>query len=163
MPTELHATICNLIDKSLAGAASPQEEQAIREHLPTCADCTEYLDASHRAIAGLDVFRFEVDPNLESKILVSLAARAQQLQAKNTEHGPVREWSWVAAVVLTIAGSFAAFEFGGVAASLLHIEPARWQIGFTTIWILPSLFVCLLFLLLPAATSTAVHEKGMSL
>ena len=163
MPTELHATICNLIDKSLAGAASPQDEQAIREHLATCADCTEYLEASHRAIVGLDGFRFEVDPNLESKILVSLAARAQQLEAKNTDRGPVREWSWVAAVVLTIAGSFTAFELGGVAASLLHIEPARWQIGFTTMWILPSLFVCLLFLLLPAATPSGVHEKGLSL
>ena len=163
MRTEFHATICNLIDKSLAGTASPEEQQSVREHLASCSTCSGYLEASNRAIAGLDGVRFEVDPELESKVLISLAARAQRLEAKNVERGRVREWSWLAAVILTVTGSFAASQLEGVAAPILHIEPAQWQIGLTTFWILPSFFVCLLFLLLPASISTGVHEKGLSL
>jgi anti-sigma factor RsiW len=163
MPTERHATICNLIDKSLAGATSPAEEQSLCEHLATCAACAEYLEASNRAIAGLNGFRFEVDPGLESKVLASLAARARQMEAKHARRGAPGGWTWLAAVALTVAGSFAALQLGGIAASFLHIEPAQLQVGLTTFWILPSFFVCLLLLLLPATSSSRLNEKGLSL
>ena len=160
MPTEGH--VHQLIDKSLAGAASQEEEQSLRAHLATCPECSEYLEASNRAITGLDGFRFEVDPALEGKVLASLAARAQQLEAKHTQRG--RLWATcVLAIALTVAGSFVASQLGGLAATAFHIQPAQLQVGVTAFWILPSFFICLLFLLLPASLSSRVTEKGLSL
>jgi anti-sigma factor RsiW len=161
MPTEGHAPFCHIIDKSLAGAATPKEEHTLREHLATCAECSEYLEASHRAIAGLDGFRFEADSALESKVLASLAARAHHLEVK--QHGQLRGWSWLAAVALTVMGSLAALLLGGVAAPVFHVQPAQFQVGVTAFWIVPSFFVCLLFLVLPAASSSRSNEKGLSL
>ena len=162
MPTERHAAICQLIDKSLAGAASPAEEQAVRDHLTTCAACSVYLEASNRAIGGLDGFRFEVDPALESKVLASLTARARQLEASG--HSRRRLWfGCLAAIALTVLGSIAALLLGGVAAPVIHVQPAQLQAGLTAFWILPSFFICLLFLLLPASTSARANGKGISL
>jgi len=48
-----HPTFCALIDKSLAGAATPEEEQSLREHLAGCAPCAEHLDATRRVVSGL--------------------------------------------------------------------------------------------------------------
>ena len=47
MQVDRHQRIRHIIDQSLAGAASSQEEQTLREHLLTCAQCKEYLDASN--------------------------------------------------------------------------------------------------------------------
>jgi predicted anti-sigma-YlaC factor YlaD len=163
MPTERHAAICQIIDKSLAGVAMPEEERTLREHLVTCTQCSEYLEASNRAIAGLDGFRFEMDPALESKVMASVAARAQQLEAKHTQRGRLRRWSWLAAVALTVIGSFTALQLGGIAAPVFHVAPAQLQVGLTAFWIVPSFFVCLLFLLLPARSVSRGDEKGFSL
>ena len=160
MPTERHMQ--ELIDKSLAGAASFEEEQSLRAHLATCAACSEYLGVSNRAIGGLDGFRFEVDPALESKVLASLAVRAQQLEAKHTQRG--RVWgTCLLAIALTVAGSFVVSQLGGLAASAFHIQPAQLQVGVTAFWILPSFLVCVLFLLLPASLTSRANEKGLSL
>ena len=162
MPTERHAPICHLIDKSLAGAATPQEEQTLREHLGTCSACSEYLEASNRAVAGLDGFRFEMDPALESKVLASLTARAQQLETA----GISRRRLWMgclAALALTLVGSIAALLLGDIAAPVFHVEPMQLQVGLTAFWIVPSFFVCLLFLLLPASSLARTDEKGLSL
>ena len=67
MQIDRHHEIRHIIDRSLVGEASSQEEQALREHLLTCAPCQEYLNASHRAIAGLAGFSFEVNPDLHSE------------------------------------------------------------------------------------------------
>lgn len=159
MPTERHAPICQLIDKSLAGTATPAEEQTLRAHLATCSACSEYLKASNRAIAGLDGFRFEVDHALESKVLASLAVRAQQMEIAAIRRERLW-WGWLAAVALTAVGSVLALELGGLAAPLFHVEPVQLQVGLTAFWILPSFFVCVLFLLLPASAS---RRKGFSL
>jgi hypothetical protein len=84
MPADRHESICHIIDKSLAGGASVQEEQSLREHLLTCAPCGEYLAASNRAIAGLQGFSFDMDPELDRRVLASLAVRAQQLEANGS-------------------------------------------------------------------------------
>lgn len=159
MPTEPHAHLCHLIDKSLAGAASPEEEQTLRAHLAICASCNKYLEASNRAIAGLDGLRFGVDPTLEAKVLASLALRAHQLEEK---HNRLRGWGWLAAVALTVVGSFAASQLGSLAAPIFHVDPVQVRVGLTTFWILPSFFVCLLFLLLPASSSPQRNKKGRS-
>jgi predicted anti-sigma-YlaC factor YlaD len=162
MPTERHAPICQLIDKSLAGAASAPEEKMLREHLATCTACSDYRDATARAIAGLEEIRFDVDPGLDRKVLAALALRAQQLETKQTSR--VRLWSTsLLALLLTVVGSFAAAQLGGVVAAAFHIQPAQLQLGLTLFWITPSLCLCLLFVLLPMSPVLAANRKGLSL
>src|ERR1700733_11020357 len=114
MQADRHHEIRRIIDRSLEGAASLQEEQTLREHLLICAPCQEYLNASHRAIAGLGGFSFEVNPDLHRKVLAALTVRAQKLDSKRAGQKPML-WSFAAALVLTICGSFAAARFSGLA------------------------------------------------
>ena len=87
MQVDRHQEIRHLIDRSLVGATSSQEEQTLREHLLTCVTCQEYLNASHQAIAGLGGFSFEVNPDLHGKVLAALTLRAQQLESNK---GPAK-------------------------------------------------------------------------
>ncbi|MGI8771667.1 MAG: hypothetical protein ACR2JE_09535 [Acidobacteriaceae bacterium] len=161
MQVDRHESICQIIDKSLVGGASVQELQSLREHLLTCAPCRDYQNVCNRAIAGLGDFSFEMDPGLDRKVLASLALRAQQLEAKRL-HRQQLWWSCLIAVMLTVVGSFAASQFGGLAAGLFHVEPAQMQFGLTAFWIAPSLCVCLLFLLLPVSLTGGMNKKGLS-
>jgi hypothetical protein len=156
MQTDRHQPICHLIDKSLVGAASLEEEQTLREHLLACTACNEYLAASHRAIAGLGGFSFEVDPGLEEKVLASLAR--QQSDSKQNHSMPVW-WSRLAALVLTIAGSFAVSRLADRAAPVLHMQATQIQLGLAAFWIAPSVCFFLLFLVL----SVSPNKKGLSL
>jgi predicted anti-sigma-YlaC factor YlaD len=158
-----HQSIRRIIDQSLAGAAvSAQEQQTLREHLGTCAVCRQYLDTSNRAIASLGEFSFAIDPGLDSKVLASLAQRAQQLEAESLRHK--RLWlTSLLAVALTVIGSLAATQLGSLAAATFHIQPAQLHLGLATFWIAPSLCFCLLFLLLPVAPALFGHKKGLSL
>jgi hypothetical protein len=160
MQTDRHDQICQIIDKSLAGATSQDQEQILRDHLRACAPCTEYLDASNRAIATLGGFSFDVDPGLDAKVLASLTQRAQELETKPVSR---RHMAWVCliAVLLTAAGSFTASRFGGLVSAVFHLQHAQWQFGLVAFWIVPSLCLCLLFVLL--SVSHAGNEKGLSL
>ena len=161
MPTERHAPICQLIDKSLAGATSAQQERTLRDHLATCTACSDYRNATARAISGLQGIRFDVDPGLDRKVLAALALRAQQLEAKQTSRK--RLWSTaLLALLLTVVGSFAATQLGDVATAF-HIQPAQLQLGLTLFWITPSLCLCLLFVLLPMSPVLAANRKGLPL
>lgn len=162
MQTNRHQSIWHIIDKSLAGEALAQEEQALREHLRTCAACSDYLDASNRAIANLEGFRFDVDPGLNSKVLASLALRSQQLDAERIQRKRLL-LSCVIALVFTVVGSFAASQLGSFAAAVFHLEPARIQFGLVTFWIAPSLCFCLLLLLLPVSPALWMNKKGIPL
>jgi predicted anti-sigma-YlaC factor YlaD len=160
-----HSLFRQIIDQSLAqslgGAPSPQDQQTLREHLPTCAACQHYLDASSRAIAALGDFSFAIDPALEGKVLASIAARAQQLEAASLHRR--RLWTTsLLAVVLTIVGSIAASQLGTLAAPALHIDPAQLHLGLATFWIAPSVLICLL-LLLPGFQTVLGSRKGLSL
>jgi predicted anti-sigma-YlaC factor YlaD len=168
MPTEHtqsdHASIRRLIDQSLAGAASaqePQAQQALREHLSTCAACRQHLDLSNRAIAGLGDFSFPLDPGLDSKVLAAVAARAQQLEAAHLQRKRLWTTSCLA-LVLTIIGSFAATQLGSLAAPVFHFQPAQLHLGLAAFWIAPSVCFCLLFLLLPMSARFS-RKKGLSL
>lgn len=161
MQVDRHQEIRHIIDRSLVGAASSQEEQTLREHLLTCAACQEYLRASNQAIAGLGGFSFEVSPDLHGKVLAALTLRAEQLETNRIRQRPML-WSYLAAIVLTVAGSFAAARFSGVAGAVLHVEPEPLHIGLLALWIVPSLCFCLLFPVLHRLSVGWTNEKGLS-
>lgn len=155
-----HSSIRLIIDKSLAGAASPQEQQTLREHLTTCAVCAQYLDASNRAIASLADFSFAIDPALDSKVLASIAQRAQQLEAARAHRNRLWATSCLA-LLLTVIGSITASQLGTLAAATFHLEPAQLHLGLATFWIAPSILICML-LLLPGFQVVLGSRKGLS-
>jgi hypothetical protein len=161
MQVDRHQEIRHIIDRSLVGAASSQEEQTLREHLLTCAACQEYLNASHKAIAGLGGFSFEVNPDLHERVLAALTLRAQQLETTRVQQRPML-WSYLAALMLTVAGSFTAARFSGLAGAVFHLEPEPLHIGLLALWIVPSLCFCLLFPILHRLSLGWMNEKGLS-
>ena len=156
-----HSLFGHIIDKSLAGAASPQEQQTLRAHLATCAACQQYLDASNRAVAALSDFSFAIDPALDSKVLAAIAARAHQLEVASLHRRRLGAASLLA-LVLTIVGSIAASKLGSLAAPAFHLDPARLHLGLAAFWITPSVLICML-LLLPGFQSLLGSRKGLSL
>ena len=151
-----------LIDKSLVGAASPQEKQTLREHLVACAPCAEHLEASRRIVAGLEGFSFALGPALDSKVLAAVTLRAQQLETSRIRRRQMG-WGGLLALLLTAIGSFAASQLGSLAAPALHLDPAQMRFGLAAFWITPSLFICLLLLLPPASLNQWSSKKGLSL
>ncbi len=156
MQTDRHQPIRQMIDKSLVGTASLQEQQTLREHLLVCSSCNEYLGASHRAIAGLGGFSFDVDPALQERVLASLAQ--QPGETRRILPMPLW-WSRVAALVLTMAGSLAASRLAGLAAPVFRLQAAQIQLGVAAFWIVPSVCFCLLFFVL----SVSPNKKRLSL
>ena len=148
MQADDHAIMRDVIDKTLAGAVSPEEEQSLREHLPACAQCQEYLNAGSRVVTGLGGFSFEVQPELQVKVLASLTLRAEQLEAAQPSRRRM-VWGCIAAVVLLVTGSAVAAQFGNLAAGSLHLQPNQVQRVLMAVWVLPSLCFALLFPLLP--------------
>jgi predicted anti-sigma-YlaC factor YlaD len=148
MKIDPHATIRDVIDKTLAGGASPEEDQSLQEHLATCAQCQEYLSAGTRVIASLGGFSFDVDPGLERKVLRSLSVRAQQLETAQAHRRRI-VWGCVGALVLLMTGSWVALEFGNLVAAALNLPPMQVLRLLLLVWVLPSLFLSLLFPVLP--------------
>lgn len=157
-----HPSFCALIDKSLAGAASAQEEQSLREHLAACAPCAEHLEATRRVVAGLEGFSFELGPALDSKVYAAVALRAQQLETSRIRRRQMG-WGGLLALLLTAVGSLAVSRLGSLAAPALHLDPAQMRFGLAAFWITPSLFVCMLLLLLPTFHAGLGNKKGLSL
>jgi Putative zinc-finger len=151
-----------MIDESLAGAIPAEREQSLREHLDTCAPCQEYLSASKRVIAGLGGFYFEVDPSLNARVFASLRLRAQRVQAAQPGR---RRWVLIslAAVVLTMGGSFVDLQFGDLIASVFDIQRMQVQQVLLAFWIVPSLCVLLLFPLLPLLSKAGTHREERTL
>jgi hypothetical protein len=161
MNIDNHESFHHMIDETLAGRISARREQSLREHLDTCAPCQEYLSASNRVIAGLGGFSFEVNPTLNARIFSSLRLRAQQLQAAQPGR---RRWALisVAAVVLTIGGSFFDLQFGALLASVFDIQRIQVRQVLLAFWIVPSLCVLLLFPLLPLLSKAGTRrEEGI--
>jgi Putative zinc-finger len=162
MNIEDHKSFRHMIDESLAGAISAEREESLRDHLETCAPCQEYLSASNRVIAGLGGFSFEVDPTLNARVFASLKLRAQQVQAAQ----PSRlRWVLIslAAVVLTMGGSFVDLQFGRLLASVFDIQRRQVQLGLLDFWIVPSLCVLLLFPLLPLLSKASTYREERTL
>jgi hypothetical protein len=157
-----HESFQHMIDESLAGVIAAEREQSLREHLDTCAPCQEYLRASNRVLAGLGGFSFEVDPSLNAKVLASLRRPAPRLESAQSGH---RRWALIslAAVVLTMGGSFFDLQFGRLIASAFDIQRMHVQQGLLAFWIVPSLCVLLLFPLLPLLSKTGTYREERTL
>jgi len=151
-----------LIRISLAGDISGHEEQSLRQHLLTCSACQQYLDASNRAIAGLGEFSFDTDPNLPDKIIAALTIRTAQLETQRLSHRQLA-WSYVAALILTLAGSFSAMQLGDRFATAFSATHQQVQLGLIAMWIVPSVCFCLLLPTLPMMSKRWMHAKGVSL
>jgi hypothetical protein len=162
MNTDHHQRFQHMIDESLAGGISAEREQSLREHLNTCAPCQQYLSASNRVIAGLGGFSFEVDPTLGARVLASLWRPAQRIQAAQPGR---RRWASisVAAVILTIGGSFVDLQISGLIASVFDIQRMEVRQGLLAFWIVPSLCVLLLFPLLPLLSKAGTHREERTL
>jgi hypothetical protein len=162
MNTDHHESFQRMIDESLAGAISAEREQSLCEHLDTCVPCQEYLSASDRVIAGLGGFSFEVNPTLNARVLSGLRLRAQQVRAAQPGR---RRWALIslAAVVLTMVGSFVDLQFGNLIASVFDIQRAQVQRGLLAFWIVPSLCVFLLFPLLPSLSKAGTRREERTL
>ncbi len=156
MHIDLHQVMRQIIDQSLLGEASVHEQQTLREHLASCAACQDYLNACNRVVAGLGGFSFEIDPALQEKVLGSLTQRAQQL-ALSSKPRPMW-WSYLAAILLTVCGSFVVARGSGLASAAFHLEPASLHAGVLALWIIPSLCFCLLF---PVLHRLSTGAKGI--
>jgi anti-sigma factor RsiW len=158
MNIEDHTTFRHMLDESLAGAISAEREESLRDHLETCAPCQEYLSASNRVIAGLGSFSFGVDPTLNARVFATLRLRAQRGHAAQSSR---RRWVLIslAAVVLTMGGSFVDLQFGDLIASVFDIQHAQVQHGLLAFWIVPSLCVFMLFPLLPLLSKAGTHRE----
>ena len=137
MQTDLHNDMRQIIDNSLVGEASPEQQQALRKHLLECAACQKYASDSRRAIVSLNGFSFAADPGLTKKVHAALALRAQQLQTTRPNRKRILQIS-LAALLLTIVGSFAALQVNGALATALHLPLVQAQAGLVTLWIVPS-------------------------
>jgi hypothetical protein len=161
MTDDSHETIRHIIDKTLVSGASSQEEQSLRDHLQICSQCQIYLSAGARAIGSLGGFSFDVDPGLQAKVHSSLRLRARQIKAEQFSRRRL-VWSCVIALLLTAAGSFIDLQFGTLAAEFLHLPPAHVRPGLIDYWIIPSLWLLLLFPMLPALIAPRTNQKGIS-
>jgi anti-sigma factor RsiW len=162
MNPHLHESFQHMIDESLAGSLSPESERSLRAHLDTCGKCQQYLCAGNRAIAGLAGFSFEVDPTLNARVVASLRQRAHQAHPAQ----PVQpRWGLIglAAVVLTIGGSFVDLKFGDLIASVFDIQRTPLEHGLLAFWIVPSLFLLLLFPALIASSKAGTPRQERSL
>ena len=162
MQADLHNDMRQIIDKSLVGEASPQEQQELRKHLLACAACQKYASDSRRAIVSLHGFSFAADPGLQAKVHASLDLRAQQLQATQPGRRRIVQIS-VIALLLTIVGSFGAWHIGSPLAAVLHLEPAQMQTGVVALWVLPSLCFSLVLPVLLLLVARSANAKGSSL
>jgi anti-sigma factor RsiW len=166
MQTDLHSdphrAMRSIVDKSLAGEASPAEQQTLRAHLPVCEACQTYLSESRRAIVSLGGFSFAsfaTDPGLQAKVHASLALRAQQLQTAQPNRPRIVLVS-IAALLLTIVGSLGALMIGNPLAAALHLPLAQAQGGLFTFWIVPSWCFALVLPLLLLLRDRSTNAKG---
>ena len=148
MKTDPHAIIREVIDKTLARGASPEDAPSLQEHLAVCAQCQEYRSAGTRIIASLGGFSFDVDPELQQKVFWSLSVRAQQLETAQSHRRRIM-WGCVGALLLLMTGSWVALEFGNLVAGALNLPPMQVQRLLLALWVLPSLCLSLLFPVLP--------------
>jgi anti-sigma factor RsiW len=159
MQADLHNAMRHIIDKSLVGEASAQEQHSLREHLRACVQCERYAENGRRAIAGLSGFSFAADPSLQAKVHAALDLRMQQLQTAQPGRRRILQVS-IAALLLTIIGSFGALHMGNPLAAVLHLAPAQAQAGLFTFWIAPSWCFALLLPVLLLVSARSANRKG---
>jgi predicted anti-sigma-YlaC factor YlaD len=155
-----HEVFQRRIDEALVARTTIPEERSLREHLQSCVQCQEYLNANTRVIAGLSGFSFELDPALNAKVLESITQRARQLETAPFNR---RRWALVCtlALTLTVVGSFLDLQFGSLIASHFDIQLHQVRQGLFAFWIVPSICLLLLFPMLPLLTAANRNERTL--
>jgi Putative zinc-finger len=147
MNLNFHESCQRMVDESLAGAISAEKEQSLREHLSTCVPCQQYLSASNRVISGLSGFSFEVNPNLNAKVLAALRLQAQQpssaqprrLQLVRRRIVEYKVWAaFSVALLLSLAGSALVYQVAKALTVPMHFDTLQVQAGVLIFWLLPS-------------------------
>jgi anti-sigma factor RsiW len=157
MRAERHEDFEQRIDRSLAGAGTPEEQRLVEQHVATCVGCAEYLSASRRAITGLKGFSFESGPGLNARVIAAVRVRAEQMEAR-------RRWMRlsVVALVLTVLGTVVDLQVGHWAAGFFDLRPMEVRQGLLALWIVPSFGLLLLFPMLPLLSAKG-NGKGRSI
>jgi anti-sigma factor RsiW len=161
MRAERHEDFEQRIDRSLAGAGTPEEERLVEEHVAGCAGCAEYLSAGRRAVAGLKGFSFEAGPGLNRRVMAAVwareGARAEQMEAR-------RRWMRlsVVALVLTVLGTVVDLQVGRWAAGFFGLPSIAVHHGLLALWIAPSFGLLLLFPMLPLLAAKG-NGKGRTI
>jgi len=75
MNIDHHDTFQRMIDDSLAGVLVAEKEHSLREHLSTCATCSEYLSSSNRDLAT--IVKLE-----DGQITVQMDAKAEAVTVR---------------------------------------------------------------------------------
>ena len=159
MNIDHHDTFQRMIDESLAGVLSAEKEQSLRAHLSTCATCREYLSAGNRVIAGLSGFSFEVNPNLNARVLAAIRLQADGghgILARDTgtmrqNSGPFKNWAaFAVALSMSFVGSGLVYQMAERLAVPRHFVSAQIQAGVLVFWLLPSLCAALCLLAAPS-------------
>ena len=157
MSAERHEDFGQRIDRSLAGAGTPEDERAVQEHVRSCASCAEYMSASRRAVAGLKGFSFEAGTGLNARVMAAVRERAEQGEAR-------RRWLRLSAValVLTVLGTVVDLQVGRWAAGFFRLPLVEVHHGLMALWIAPSFGLLLLFPMLPLLTAKG-NGKGRTI
>ena len=157
MRAERHEDFEQRIDRSLAGAGTLEDERLVEEHVSACAGCTEYLNASRRAITGLKGFSFEAGVGLNARVMAAVRERAEQVAAR-------RRWMRlsVVALVLTVLGTVVDLQVGRWAAGFFGLSLSAVHHGLLALWIAPSFGLLLLFPMLPLLAAKG-NGKGRSI
>ncbi len=147
MNVDFHERFQRMVDESLAGNIAVEKQQSLREHLATCVPCQEYLNASNRVISGLSGFSFEVNPNLNAKVLAALRLQAQQtpsahpghLQFMRQHNVQFKIWAaFAVALMLSFVGSALVYLMVTRLAVPMYFDIAQVQTGVLVFWLLPS-------------------------
>ncbi len=148
MIADCHERFARLIDESLAGAISAEEQRPLREHLAHCASCKEYLNASNRVLWGLSGFSFEVNPTLNVRVVEALTLKVEQNRLAHAgrsrilrpHHVPMKvRAAFAGALLMSFAGSALVYQTAKRLALPMHFYAAQVQIGVLVFWLLPSL------------------------
>ena len=161
MRADRHEDFEQRIDRSLAGAGTPEEQRLVAEHVVGCVGCAEYLSASQRAVAGLKGFSFEAGLGLNAKTMAAIRARAAEMEARRER---VRRWVGlgVVALVLTVLGTVVDLRVGRWVAGFLGLPSIEVHHGLMALWVLPSFGLLLLFPLLPLLSAKG-YGKGRTI
>jgi predicted anti-sigma-YlaC factor YlaD len=159
LDSDRHGAMRRMIDRSLAGEATAEEQQSLREHLRECGACQQYADAGRRAVAGLGGFSFAAGPGLERKVMAALAVRARQLESTELSRRRIVR-SCVGALVLTVLGSIGGWMAGDLLVGLLHLARGQTQAGVLALWVLPSWGFTLVLPLVLLLSARSARQKG---
>jgi anti-sigma factor RsiW len=158
MHGDLHEVMRRIIDRSLIGEATAEEQRELGEHLRECGACQQYAEDGRRAIAGLGGFSFAANVGLERRVMAALAVRARQLNAVELSQQRIVR-SCVAALVLTVVGSIGGWLAGDLLEAVFHVARGNAQTGVLAFWVLPSWGFTLLLPLVLLLSGRA-REKG---